>query len=76
MPPKLANLKPREVVRALERDGWYIHETGGSHVQMKHPRKQGRITIPWHERSDVPKHILKSIIRQAGLTNLQFMDLL
>ena len=76
MPPKLANLKPREVVRALQRAGWTIHETSGSHVQMKHPDKPGRLTVPFHEHFDLPKHIVKSIIRQAGLTNQQFFDLL
>ena len=76
MPPKLANLKPREVVRALQRAGWSIHETIGSHVQLKHPEKPGRLTVPYHERFDLPKHIIKSIIRQAGLSNQQFFDLL
>jgi predicted RNA binding protein YcfA (HicA-like mRNA interferase family) len=76
MPPKLANLKPREVVRALERAGWSVHETSGSHVQLKHPDKAGRVTIPCHERFDLPKHIVKSIIRQAGLTNAEFFELL
>jgi hypothetical protein len=44
MPPKFANLKPREVIRAL--------------------------------RFDLPKHIIKSIVRQAGLTNAEFFELL
>ena len=76
MPPKLANLKPREVVRALQRAGWAIHETSGSHVQLKHHDRPGRLTVPYHERFDLPTHIVKSIIRQAGLTNQQFFDLL
>jgi predicted RNA binding protein YcfA (HicA-like mRNA interferase family) len=76
MPPKLANLRPREVIRALEKGGHYIHETTGSHVHLKHPSKPGRITVPYHERFDLPKHIVKSIIRQAGLTNKEFFDLL
>lgn len=56
--------------------GWIIHETTGSHVQLKHADKPGRLTVPYHERFDLPKHIVKSIIRQAGLTNQQFFDLL
>jgi predicted RNA binding protein YcfA (HicA-like mRNA interferase family) len=76
MAPKLANLKPREVVCALERAGFYIHETSGSHVHLKHPQRPGRITVPYHERFDLPKHIVKSIVRQAGLTNLEFFRLL
>ena len=35
MPPKLTNLKPREVVSALEKAGFFIHETGGSHLHLK-----------------------------------------
>jgi predicted RNA binding protein YcfA (HicA-like mRNA interferase family) len=75
-PRKLANIRPKEAIRALERAGWFIHESSGSHVQLKHPKKPGRITIPYHSRFDLPKHILKSIINQAGLTNKQFFELL
>jgi predicted RNA binding protein YcfA (HicA-like mRNA interferase family) len=73
---KFANLKPREVVRALERAGFHIHETTGSHVQLKYPDKPGRVTVPYHTRFDLPKHIIKSILRQAGLTNEEFFELL
>jgi predicted RNA binding protein YcfA (HicA-like mRNA interferase family) len=76
MAPKFANLKPREVVRALEKAGFYIHETSGSHVHLKHPHKPGRVTLPYHERFDLPKHVVKSILRQAGLTNQEFFRLL
>jgi predicted RNA binding protein YcfA (HicA-like mRNA interferase family) len=76
MPPKLANLRPKQVVRALERAGFYIHETSGSHVHLKHRKRAGRVTVPYHERFDLPKHIVKSIIRQAGLTNAEFLRLL
>ena len=76
MSPKFANLKPEQVIRALKNGGFYIHETTGSHVQMKHRTRPGRVTIPYHRRFDLPKHIVKSIVRQAGLTNQEFFDLL
>ena len=76
MAPKFANLKPREVVRALPKAGFQLHETSGSHVHLKHPTRSGRITVPYHERFDLPKHIVKSIVRQAGLTNQEFFELL
>ncbi len=76
MAQKFANLKPREVVRALQRAGYIIHETTGSHVHLKHPVRPGRVTIPYHGRFDLPKHIVKSIVRQAGLTNEEFFRLL
>ena len=76
MRPKLGNLKARDVIHALEKGGFYIHETSGSHLQLKHPSKPGRITVPCHGRFDLPKHIVKSIIRQAGLSNKEFFDLI
>ncbi|MDX6384061.1 MAG: hypothetical protein QOK48_1634 [Blastocatellia bacterium] len=76
MSPKFANLKPEQVIRALKKGGFYIHESSGSHVQMKHPIRPGRVTIPYHQRFDLPKHIVKSIVRQAGLTNKEFFGLL
>jgi len=45
-------------------------------VQLKHQEKPGRVTVPNHQGFDLPKSIVKSIIRQACLTNEQFADLL
>lgn len=75
-PPKLANIRAKEVIRALQRAGYFIHETSGSHVQMKHPGRPGRVTVPYHQRFGLPKRIVKSILKQAGLTNKQFLELL
>ncbi len=66
---RFGSLKPREIVRALQKGGFYVHEQAGSHVQLKHPSKPGRVTVPNHQGFDVPKQIVRSIIRQAGLTN-------
>ena len=76
MPPKFANLKPRVVIRALQKGGFVIQEQTGSHVQLKYGGKPGRVTVPYHERFDLPKHIVKSIVRQAGLSNTEFFKLL
>ena len=76
MPPESSNLQPRQIIRALQKTGFYIHEVSGSHVPLKHSFKPGRVTVPYQERFDLPKHIVKSIIRQAGLTNEEFLELL
>ncbi|HYK66147.1 MAG TPA: type II toxin-antitoxin system HicA family toxin [Patescibacteria group bacterium] len=69
-------LKPREVVSALERAGFFIHHSRGSHVQLKHRNLPNlRVTVPYHSR-DLPAGTLRSIIRQAGLTVDQFSALL
>jgi len=43
-----------------------VHETKGSHFQLKHPEKQGKITIPMHG-GDLKPGTLNSILKQAGL---------
>jgi hypothetical protein len=40
------------------------------------PTSLAGLQFPYHDRFDLPKHIVKSIIRQAGLTNSEFFDLL
>ena len=72
MSPALPVLKAREVVAALEKAGFFIHHSTGSHVQLKHREKpELRITVPFHS-GDMPRGTLRAIIRQAGLTVEQF----
>jgi len=59
-------MKSREVIAALEADGWAEVARKGSHVQFKHPTKPGRVTVPHPER-DIPIGTLKSIEKQSGI---------
>ena len=56
----------REVIRMLEKDGWYLVKSKGSHHQFKHPSKKGRVTVK-HPDGDIPIETLKCIERQSGL---------
>jgi predicted RNA binding protein YcfA (HicA-like mRNA interferase family) len=56
----------REIIRRLERDGWFEVAHVGSHKQFKHPGKPGRVTVP-APRKDVPLGTLRSIEKQAGI---------
>jgi len=60
-------VKVREVIRMLERDGWALVETRGSHRQFKHPTKPGRVTVSGNLSDDMPKGTLASVKRQAGI---------
>jgi predicted RNA binding protein YcfA (HicA-like mRNA interferase family) len=60
-------LKYRDLTKRIERDGWYLVHTVGSHSQYKHPIKPGRVTIAGKPGKDVPEGTRKSILRQAGL---------
>jgi predicted RNA binding protein YcfA (HicA-like mRNA interferase family) len=56
----------REILKVLHKDGWFQYEQNGSHIQLKHSIKKGRVTVPNH-KGDLKKATLHSILRQAGL---------
>jgi predicted RNA binding protein YcfA (HicA-like mRNA interferase family) len=56
----------REVLKWLHKDGWFDYEQSGSHLQLKHPVKNGRVTVPCH-KGDLKKSTLHNILKQAGL---------
>jgi len=60
------HMNSRDVIRALEANGWVQVAQKGSHVQFKHPSRPGRVTVP-HPKRDLPLGTLRSIARQAGL---------
>jgi predicted RNA binding protein YcfA (HicA-like mRNA interferase family) len=77
MSPKLPVLKPKDVLRALLKAGFFVHHQSGSHAQLRHATKsQLRVTVPRHDRFDLPIPVIKSILRQAELTVEEFMEYL
>lgn len=71
---KLANISSREVIRALEKIGFYVDHQTGSHIIMR--RDEPRATVPIPERKEMRKGTLRKIIKQAGLTVDEFLTLL
>ena len=62
----MAGMDSRDVLAALRADGWEQIAQKGSHIQLKHPVKAGRVTVP-HPRRDLPIKTLKSIEKQARI---------
>jgi predicted RNA binding protein YcfA (HicA-like mRNA interferase family) len=60
-------MKVRDVLKMIEKDGWYLVATRGSHRQYKHPAKSGRVTIAGSLNHDIAPGTLNSISKQAGL---------
>jgi predicted RNA binding protein YcfA (HicA-like mRNA interferase family) len=60
-------MKVREVIRLIEKDGWYNVNTRGSHRQYKHARKPGRVTVPGNLGAELAPGTLNSVLKQAGL---------
>jgi predicted RNA binding protein YcfA (HicA-like mRNA interferase family) len=74
--PRLPRVSPADLLRALRKDGWQEIGQEGSHVQLKHPSKRGKVTVGVHSGKTIPPSLLKSIMRQAGLTAEDLRDLL
>ncbi len=60
-------MKFRELLQILEKDGWYLIRTKGSHRQYKHPSKLGTVTLAGKASADVPIGTLKNILKQAKI---------
>jgi predicted RNA binding protein YcfA (HicA-like mRNA interferase family) len=73
--PRLPSVKPRQVVRALERVGFEIDHQTGSHVVMRRASDGARILVPWHTRG-LGRGLTLRIVKSAGLTREEFVELL
>lgn len=73
--PKLPVLSGQEVVKALQKAGFQVHHQKGSHIVLKQ-------AVPPYIRLPVPNHkeikrgLLRAVIREAGLTREEFLELL
>jgi len=72
---RLPRIKGKELIRALERDGFRTDRIRGSHVFLKHP--DGRATaVPVHSRETLGPGLLRSILRDAEMTTEELIELL
>jgi predicted RNA binding protein YcfA (HicA-like mRNA interferase family) len=73
--PKLPAVKGTKVVSVLEKTGFQKIRQKGSHVRLKHP--DGRVaTVPIHAGKVIGKGLLLKILRDAELTQDEFIALL
>ena len=59
--------KVRDAIRLVEREGWSLVRTRGSHRQYRHPDRPGTVTIAGKPSDDLPPGTWASIVKQAGL---------
>ncbi|MBL7208739.1 MAG: type II toxin-antitoxin system HicA family toxin [Dehalococcoidia bacterium] len=73
--PALPTLKGGEVLRALLKAGFYIHHQRGSHARLFHQSRSAlRVTVPTRNK-DLPEKTLRGILKQADLTDKEFLAL-
>jgi predicted RNA binding protein YcfA (HicA-like mRNA interferase family) len=73
--PRLPSVTPRKCIKALERAGFYLDRIRGSHHHYRYPNKPGTVTVAVHSGT-IKRKTLTSIIKQAGMTVEEFLDLL
>jgi len=66
-------LKPREVIRALERLGFVEIRQRGAHRQFRHPDGRGT-TVPFHSGRDIAPPLLRQIIKDIRVTLEEFLN--
>lgn len=70
----MAAFKPKEVIQILGKLGFVQKRQTGSHLIMFHPTSKKIIPVPMHTK-DIKPGLMKSIIKQAGSTEEDFLKL-
>ncbi|MBI1286194.1 MAG: addiction module toxin, HicA family [Flavobacteriales bacterium] len=60
-------MKCSQLLRILQKDGWYAVSQKGSHVKLQHDTKSGTIIFPNHGSQEMGKGLEKKILKDAGI---------
>ena len=71
---KLPEMSGRDCAQALTRVGFYFRRQTGSHMVMRRDDPFAQVVVPDHRLLDLGT--LRAIIRQAGLSVSEFLELL
>jgi predicted RNA binding protein YcfA (HicA-like mRNA interferase family) len=74
---RLPTATGKRVVAALAKAGFVLDRVAGGHHVLTYPGHPTRtVTVPVHSGRDLKPGTLRAIIRQAGLTVEEFVELL
>ena len=72
---RYCGVRAKEIIKALEKAGFDIERQKGGHVSLRNPDTQRTTVVPVHT-GEFPRWLLKKIIKDAGLSEDQFRELL
>ena len=72
--PRLPVISGDRARRDFERAGWVFVRQSGSHMFMKKPGTRSALSVPRHRELD--RGLLRGLIRKAGMTVKEFLELL
>jgi predicted RNA binding protein YcfA (HicA-like mRNA interferase family) len=64
-------MKVKDIIKKIEKDGWFLVTTKGSHRQYKHINKPGRVTISGNLNDDIAHGTLNSVMKQAQIKEVK-----
>ncbi len=76
MSADLPAVNGKQLVKALEAEGWYVKRVRGSHYILRHPTVPDAAVVPVHRNAAVKPGTLSNILRTAGLTRADLKRLL
>ncbi len=73
--PKLPNIKGKQLLKILQRIGYDLDHTQGSHHILR--RSDGKkTTVPIHGNKEIPKGTLLGILTDLDISKAEFVVLL
>ena len=65
--PRLPHLTAQEIIRVIEKRGFVLARSRGSHRIFYNSALGKRVTIPFHRGRVIPPGTLLNILREAGI---------
>jgi predicted RNA binding protein YcfA (HicA-like mRNA interferase family) len=72
---RLPPVKPKELISALERNGWRVDRIRGSHHILVYPDQHRALPVPVHNK-ELKAGTLASILRITGISRDELARLL
>ena len=72
---RLPGLRAKEITAVLENAGFEIQRQKGSHVTLRNSATGRTTVVPMHS-AELPRWLMKKIIKDAGLSEDEFRSLL
>ena len=73
--PKVSDLTPQKIIKVLEKRGFVLDRTRGSHRIYLNPETKKRAVVPFHKKG-LPTGTALAILKQAGISREELDDLL
>ncbi|MCX6751497.1 MAG: type II toxin-antitoxin system HicA family toxin [Candidatus Nomurabacteria bacterium] len=73
--PKLPSVKGKKLIKILEKVGWYLDHTQGSHYILRNENGK-KLTVAVHGNSEIPKGTLLGTLNDADISKDEFILLL